>query len=270
MLTLGRAKTLAGKAGEPIPTPFTQLREEGVHIRRGQFTLISAAPGVGKSLYSLKVALASGVRTFYASADTDGATTWLRAASMLTGDTTYEIEQKVKAGNTRQIDAEIGKVRHMRFSFDSPIDLDKLEEDISVYGHVYGAWPDLVVIDNIRNMEMGESGDGSSSDAAACDYLHDFAHTTGCAVVGLHHVVGMYDNGTTPVPQSGLINKVSKVPEMILTLYRSEDVGTTGRGALFVCPVKNRTGKADPSGNWSIPLRYEPARMLLEDWTPNG
>lgn len=269
MLTLARAKMVAGGAGDPIPTVFTQLGEEGIHFRRGQFTLISAAPGVGKSLFSLRLALSANVPTFYVSADTDAATTYMRAASMLTGETTYEVERKIEARNTREIDIRMGMLKHLRFSFESPIFLNDFEEDMHMYGHVYGRWPELVVVDNIRNME-GDDGDAANQDARSCDYLHDFAHKTGASVVGLHHVVGAYDDGTTPVPQSGLINKISKVPEMILTLYRSEDVGTTGHGALFVCPVKNRTGKADPSGNWSIPLRYEPARMSLNDWNPNG
>lgn len=264
MLTLTRAKRARGEAGDPLPTVFETLARETVHIRKGQFTLVAAAPGVGKSVFGMALALRSGVPGYYASADTDAFTMYLRAGSMFTGWRTNDIEAAVSGGMTAEVDAHLEKVNHVRFDFSGRIEIPSLEEELKAYAMTYGEWPSLIAIDNLSNIDM--DGDGQQALENSCDYLHELSRETGAAVIALHHVTGPYDDGITPVPLSGLRGKISKVPEMVLTLYRDPSVGLSGLGSLFVCPVKNRTGKADPSGGWSLPLRYEPPRMKLEDY----
>lgn len=264
MLTLTRARYSRGAAGDPLPTVFETLARNTVHFRRGQFTLIAAAPGVGKSVLGTTVALKCGAPAFYASADTDAFTMYLRAGSMYTGYQTSEIEIAVTHGNTATIDALLEKKNNVRFDFSGRIEVEALEEELEAYAVTYGEWPHSIWIDNISNLDM--EGEATQALEAACDYLHELSRVTGAAVSALHHVTGPFDDGITPVPLSGLRGKISKVPEMVLTLYRDAAVGIEGRGTMYVCPVKNRTGKADPSGNWALPLRYEPPRMKLEDY----
>lgn len=268
MLTLAQARHARGAAGEPLPPVFRTLARNGVHIRRGQFTLVAAAPGVGKSVFATAALLRAGVPAFYFSADTDAFTMYLRAGAMLTGWSTEDIENAVNHGNTAEVDARLERASAVRFDFAGRIEIDALEEELTAYAGVYGEWPHAIAVDNLSNLDS--EGDGYQALESACDYLHELARTTGSAVVALHHVTGEYDDGTKPVPLSGLRGKVSKVPEVVLTLYRDANVGLDGIGNLYVCPVKNRTGRADPSGGWSLPLRYEPPRMQLEDYPANG
>ncbi|MCG5459601.1 AAA family ATPase [Micromonospora sp. PSH03] len=254
-----------GSAGDPLPTVFKTLAAESVHIRRGQFTLIAAAPGVGKSVFALSIALRAGSPAFYASADTDAFTMYLRAGAMVTGWQTGDIENAVEHRNTSAVDAHLEKLNHIRLDFSGRIEVDALEEELQAYAATYGEWPHSIWIDNLSNLDLPDAGEGYLALEAACDYLHELARETGAAVVALHHVTGTFDDGITPVPMSGLRGKVSKVPETILTLYRDATTGTDEIGRLYVCPVKNRTGKADPSGAWHLPLLYEPPRMKLAD-----
>ncbi|WP_186315747.1 DnaB-like helicase C-terminal domain-containing protein [Catellatospora sichuanensis] len=265
MLTLTRAKHTKGAAGEPIPTVFQTLAAESVHVRRGQFTLIAAAPGVGKSVFALSLVLKAEVPSFYFSADTDAFTMYLRAGAMFTGYRTVDIEHAVEHKNTQQIDALLEKKSHCRFDFSGSIEIDMLEEELKAYAATYGEWPHVIVIDNLSNMRLDDAPEGYQALEAACDYLHELARETGAAVIALHHVTGTFDDGITAVPLSGLRGKVSKVPEMVLTLHRDASVGTDEMGTMYVTPVKNRTGKADPSGSWSLPLKYAPPTMTLED-----
>lgn len=263
MLTLTRAKLSRGSAGEPLPTVFQSLAAEGIHFRRGQLTLLAAAPGVGKSVKALTIALRCGAPGYYASADTDAFTMYLRAGAMFTGWSTQDIENAVMAANTAQVDALLEKKANVRMDFAGRIEQAALEADLQAYAMTYGEWPHFIVIDNISNLES--EGDGYQALEASCDYLHELGRETGAAILALHHVTGEYDDGIKPVPLSGLRGKISKVPEMILTLYRN--VEST---RLFVCPVKNRTGRNDSSANWNIPLVYSPARMRLEDFKSEG
>lgn len=265
MLTLTRAKTARGSAGEPLPTVFATLANETVHIRRGQFTLIASAPGVGKSLFAMTLVLKADVPAWYGSADTDAFTMYLRAAAMFTGWSTEDIENAVAAGYTEPIDTVLEHKNHVRFDFSGRIEVDALEEELKAYAVTYGEWPHAIVVDNLSNLDVDTTAEGHLALEAACDYLHELARSTGAAVIGLCHVIGNFDDGITPVPMSGLKGKISKVPELILTLYRDSNTGTEGVGTMWVCVVKNRTGKADPSGAFALPLHYEPPRMRLQD-----
>lgn len=70
----------------------------------------------------------------------------------------------------------------------------------------------------------------------------------------LHHATGRYEDGDTPIPQSGLENKVAKIPAQILTLTRKGE-------NMWVHVVKNRAGKADPKGGLSAQLYVDLATM---------
>jgi hypothetical protein len=123
--------------------------------------------------------------------------------------------------------------------------------------------PSLIVMDNLKDLYGGGvDGDWAMSDR--CEYLKVAARSTGACVVGLHHVTGEYDDGIKPVPMSGLIDKISKKPELILTLNRNAQAVTfEGYQTLNACVVKNRGGKADASGGWAIPITADMDRMRL-------
>ncbi|MER7445010.1 AAA family ATPase [Micromonospora avicenniae] len=261
MLTLTRAKLSRGSAGEPLPTVFQSLAAEGIHFRRGQLTLVAAAPGVGKSVLALTKSLHTGSPGYYASADTDAFTMYLRAGAMFTGWRTSDIENAVMHGNTAQVDALLEKKSDVRMDFSGRIEQLALEDDLKAYAMTYGEWPHFIVIDNISNMES--EGEGYQALEYSCDYLHELGRKTGAAIIALHHVTGEYDDGIKPVPLSGLRGKISKVPEMILTLHRNAE-----SNRLYVCPVKNRTGKNAAAANWWVTLDYDPGRMKLADLPP--
>ncbi|WP_353890553.1 hypothetical protein [Micromonospora sp. WMMA1363] len=188
---------------------------------------------------------------------------YLRAGAMLTGWSTSDIEHAVMHGSTATVDALLERRSGLRMDFAGRIELDALEADLKAYALTYGEWPHFIVVDNISNMES--DGEGYQALEASCDYLHELARETGAAIIALHHVTGEYDDGIKPVPLSGLRGKISKVPEMILTLFRNPE-----SNRLFVCPVKNRTGKNAASANWWVPLDYDPSVMRLRDLAENG
>lgn len=264
MLTLSRAKRSSQGAGDPLPTVFQALAANGVHIRQGQLCLIAAAPGVGKSLVSLTKAVRAEVPTFYASADSDEFTMYVRAAAMLTGWTVDECEAAIRGTDegARTIEAALDGMHMVRWSFEPSIDYNDLEDHLEAFAGTYGDWPKLIVVDNLKDLA---DPDGETSLADRCKYLKVIARHTNAAVIALHHVTGEYDDGNKPVPLSGLMDKISKIPEVILTLHRNPSAVTfDGRQHLFVCPVKNRGGKADPSGSWGIPISAFMDRMRLE------
>lgn len=224
--------------------------------------MIAAAPGVGKSLVSLTVAMRAKVPTYYFSADSDESVMYIRAAAMLTGWTTGDIEHQIKQGNIQTIDAKLNGHDHIQFDFNPSPSMDDIDEELQAFASAYGEWPRLVVVDNIRNV-FDPDGEKNSVDGII-DFLNERAREMRACVIGLHHVTGAYDDGITPVPLSGLTGKVSKIPATILTLNRNPQLEFNGAQAMNVSPVKNRGGKADPSGQWQLPLTAHMDQMTLE------
>lgn len=254
MLSLLQASRLRKGAGEALPTVFRSWDKEGVHVRRGQLTLIASAPGVGKSALALAFAVKSAQPGLYLSMDTDALTTTIRAGQMVTGASSDIVEDLLDDG-----ELSLRSLDHIAFSFRSGIDFTELSMIVAAYGEKHGAYPAWIIVDNLANIAFGTDNEFGELRRIIAD-LHQLSRITQAAVIALHHVTGQFDNGNQPVPLSGLQGKVSKMPELILTLCRGARPDT-----LLVAPVKNRSGKADPSGGWRIPMTAQLETMTIGD-----
>lgn len=262
MLTLNQGRRKNTAAGAPIYSPIGALNSNEVFMRRGQLTLVSAASGVGKSAIVQAIIQRGddygGHNTaLYFSADTDETTMWIRSACITTGYDSSSIEQMIRDGNIAGIEAEVAvATRHMAFVYNtSPSDQDVLRE-VEAYSVKHGVYPEVIVIDNLMNLYAGD-GDEFAALQGNCDFLHELARETKAAVIALHHVTGDFSNGDKPVPRSGLRGKIDKTPEVVLTLYRLN-------AQMYLCPVKNRNGRADPRAEWQLPVFVDLARMNFQ------
>ena len=260
MYSLLQSTRIRGSAGEPLPTVFKSLESAGIQFKRGQYVLIAAGAGTGKSAFTLTQALKSGVPTLYFSADSDSYTQSVRSLAIMAG-------VSVEAANKAVLSNSLGSMADallnipIRFNYDASPSLDTIETCVEAYEEVYGEYPALIVIDNITNVRIGGEGDDDpfSGLEGLNDYLHTMARETGACVVGLHHVTGPYNDAEKPIPLSGVKGQISRVPELILTLFRP------GPNRIGVSAVKNRGGKADPSGNDFVELEFTGDMMRIRD-----
>lgn len=258
MLSLTQASRLKGQAGKRLPDVWSAWEQNKISFRRGQLHLIVAAPGVGKSVVTLSYALQAKVPTLYISMDTDPFTTSVRAVSALTQTTLDQAEAGLDHEFEFATDAlkEAGKT--LRFSFPASPNTADLFQHIFAYGEAEGQWPELIIIDNLANIAF-ESDEFGEMRTMMAD-LQTMASRTKAAVVVLHHSTGLYEDGHTPIPQSGVNGKVSKFPSMVLTLCLGGD------NQLFVSAVKNRFGPADPAGyKVRAQLAVDYSRMQVND-----
>jgi len=206
----------------------------------------------------LNYAMRSGAATLYFSADSDAFVQVSRAYSIVTGcpyeEAAYAVRQK---GD--EVASTLGAAR-VRFCFDPAPTLTVIEREIQAYYEQYGEFPELIVIDNILDIRLdAEYSGGYEALDNLLVWLHQAARKCNACVVGLHHVTGVHNNADSPVPLNGVKGQVGRVPELILTLHRQ------GTGGLGVSVVKNRTGKADPSGHKLISLRFQGESMILQE-----
>ena len=253
---LSRVVKRPDKSGVPITHDLTGLTASGVEIRRGELTMVAAAPGQGKSSFALKVALTCGEPTLYVSADTNSRTQAVRALSMLTGRRQDDMDAALDA-NGDWCSLELHRAGHLRWAFESSPSMDDIELEILAFIESHGQPPSLLVVDNASDVTMESVGDEWATLRELMRSLKWFARHYNMAVLALHHTSEAYAGNPCP-PRSSVQGKVNAVPALILTLASTV-------GWMAVCPVKNRSGWADPSGERAIMLDWEPETMFLAD-----
>lgn len=262
MFTLAQSIHIKGHAGDPLPPVWDALEMKGTRFLRGQLALVCAGPGVGKSALMLSYALKAKVPTLYFSADSDAFTQLSRALSIVTG---WPMEKSTKAVRDGDIGQDMFSDIPIRFNYQASPTIDQIEVSMRAYDEVYGDFPALVIVDNVTNVRTGGDNDDDpfSGLESLMDYLHDMARTTKSCVVGLHHVTGPFNDADKAIPLSGVKGQIARVPELVLTLHK--EVDEFGPDLLNVSTVKNRGGKADPSGSDYVSLEFAGDCMQIRD-----
>lgn len=210
--------------------------------------MIVAAPGVGKSVMATNLAHKMS-DSLYISLDTDAFTWSARAAAIDTGWPIDKIEQfgidSVDTGP--DFDA-------MTLASPWSASVSDIAEEIQAYVTVFGRVPQIVFVDNLDNVtpDVESSSDEgyAGGERAVLDSLHKLARKLDTNICVLHHSTGKYEDGNVPIPLSGLMNKVGKLPATILTLTREGE-------NLQVFAVKNRGGPSDPTAQAPINFDYD-------------
>ena len=257
MRTLARAVGSKDIGGEPLPHIFRTFEANKVVIRRAEISMIAGTPGAGKSTLALALALRSQVPTLYISADTNPHTMAMRLLSMITGKPQSDAELMLNndVANSRKIINEASG--HIFWSFESAPTLADIDQEVLAFEELWGCAPTLIVVDNLMDVanDGGEEFAGMRSTIKELKYL---ARDTNAAVLVLHHTKESYV-GNPCQPRSALQGMVAQLPALICT------VGTDAPGYIAVAPVKNRYGKADPSGDTAFWLQFNPEIMDVSD-----
>jgi hypothetical protein len=214
---------------------------------------------------TLTMVLEALVPSLMYSADSDAFTQLSRSIANLADiKVSHAAEMILEDRITDEIKEELRKVP-LIIDYDSSPTPHDIEEILLAYYEMCNEFPALIVVDNITNVvtDASDSGDPFSGLEALMDYLHSMARQTGACVIGLHHVTGEYNNGDKPIPLNGVKGQITRVPEMVLTLHKK--LLENGRWILCASPVKNRGGKADPTGQTYAELEFIGETMKVID-----
>lgn len=268
MRSLARVASKPGATGVPLPPVFTELEKAGIRPRRGQVTMICAAPNGGKSFLALywvlRLVQGEGLSALYFSADTDDMTTKVRALAILTGDDVDLIERRILKGKGQEYDDLLWELKGLRFDFETDPDFPHMGEEILAFNEAWGQYPDVIVVDNLMNVVSGREDEWPGMKDVTKG-LHRMARLTDAAVFVLHH---MREDGdpTYPAPRRGIAGRLSQLPEMILSLGFDPVYGL-----LRIACVKNRGGPADPSGETYVTFYTDVAHGAIYEnkWARN-
>ena len=260
MLSLTRAWSGATTKAAPLPDVWETLKKKQVRFRRGQLTMVAAAPNAGKSMFALVYAIKAEVPTLFFSADTDVTTVMIRAASHISGHAQITVEQNLDV-KSNYYDESFEKMKHIQWVFDSSPSLDDIELEVKAYQELYGVPPQLIVVDNLMNVAAETDNEWAGLRAIMME-LHDLARNTEACVLVLHHVseASEYGDGTYPPARRSIHGKVSQLPSLMLTL------GYDPMGKqLRVAAVKNRFGPNSADGKDWVPLDANYAACQIGD-----
>lgn len=205
----------------PLPVVNRALNAGGVVLRRGQFSLLASAPGVGKTLFATNLAIRTRVPTMYFSADSDEWTVKTRAISILTGHelTTVERNLGTDPAWAEHYEDALGNVDHVDWCFQTDIDPEFIVLRLEAYAELRGQYPQLVIVDNLGNTVVDQDNEGAEL-RSCCREMQRIARLLNLHVIALHHVIGVKEGGFQPINLGDILYKLSKIPESVFGLHR--------------------------------------------------
>jgi len=258
MLSLHQAAAKSTNDYALLPDLFPPLAAEGIRFRRGQLTMIAGQPNAGKSLLALYMAVQMKVPTLYISADTDGYTTAIRSAAMVTGHRVSSVEEAFATGTGQDFyGTELESIKHLQFDFAPSPTLDEIDLAIRAYAEAYGEYPHMIIVDNAMNVVSLHNDEWSGLREIA-KAMHHIARETQAAVMLLHHTTENEGRPDIPPARKAIQGKIAQLPEMILTVAL---VPFTGE--FRVACVKNRFAKNSADGSQYVTLWSDASRMML-------
>lgn len=213
----------------PLPVYNEYFQRIGLVFRRGQFSLLAAGPGVGKTLFATNLAISLPASpaepdgyprdNLYFSADSDEWTVKQRSCSILTGTHLNLVENQLNDETWEKFYAEkLRTVDQNDWCFSPDIDMEFIAHRILAHTEQRGEPPQLVVVDNLANTIVDQDNEGAEL-RQACRELQRMARSTKTHIMALHHTVGKYENGDIAIPLNGLLYNLGKIPETVMSLH---------------------------------------------------
>lgn len=260
MLTASRSLTLSAEAGHELPRvpAFASLYAKGCRPRHGEVIMVAGRSGTQKSGFALFWTAQMNLPTLYFSADMRPFTASTRLASMMTGETTEEVEvgwDRSLEDRQRYLDA-VAKL-NITFSFGSPIRWPVVDEEIEAYVEVHDMYPQVIVFDNLMDFEGAESD--YTEQMAVMSTVTELARYTGATVILLHHASDKSWEAQSepwqPPSRKDIKGGMSEKPELSLSV--ALDAHTMD---YRVAVIKQRMGPSDPTARTYAVMRCDPAR----------
>ena len=249
MKSLARsARRVQEDGGQFLAPVFLPLEQAKIRLRSGTATFVAGPPGAMKTGLVLYWMLRLNRPTIYFSADSEAFEIVERSAAAISGDTVETVRRNPEA-YAQQLKDVAGNVR---FVYEDSPSYTDVELEIAAYAEVFGAFPEIIVIDNLMNLV----GENESEWAAHRDHarvIHRLTRITKAALVVLAHMSDDRTDPSTPAPRSKLMGKVGALPKMILSLAMNGD-------ELRIAAVKSRWSAADASGQNYVTLYVDPSR----------
>lgn len=255
MLSLAQAAAKRGNAGQPLPGMYQKLADREAFINRGQLSLIVGPPSAGKSLFIMNYIVRAKVPTLAFFLDSDQLTVAARFGAIVSDETFYHVKN-----NIDDYTGALHKVNDVQTVFTGE-DLGDLKLQVEAYEARYGAYPSLILIDNLGNITSSMADEWSLLKALTLE-LDKLAKQWQCAIVATHHTTDL--NSCEPAQRTAILGKIAQYPRLIYS------IGFNPQSTEYkIAVVKNSSGPSDPQAFNPVVMWADTARMKLMESNPN-
>jgi hypothetical protein len=260
VLSLAQAAEKRGSAGIPLPNMWPCLAQREAYINRGQLTLIVGPASAGKSLMSMNYIVKARVPTLAFFLDADQLTVAARFGAILTKEPFSTVK-----GSIDEYLGALHQVKDVQAVFNGET-LDDLKLQVQAYEARYGAYPSMILIDNLGNLTSSMADEWTLLKALTLE-LDKLAKEWQCAIVATHHTTDL--NTCEPAQRTAILGKITQYPRLIFSIGFNPE-----SWEYKVAIVKNSSGPSDPQAMNPVVMWADTAKMqLLESnpfWTPSG
>lgn len=142
-----------GNIGQALPHPYKCLETNRATFRRGATSLIAGTPGSFKTVVGLNLLekwAGHGIRSLYFAADSDEVTVVNRLSGIITGTNVETVERRMMEGKRQEFENALRNKLARRAEFEyEQMDFEDVVRHTKSYEAVYGAYPDVLFIDNL-------------------------------------------------------------------------------------------------------------------------
>jgi hypothetical protein len=232
------------------------LYEIGLRPPRGEVIMITGRSGSMKSKFAMWWAWIMGVPTLYFAADMSKATVGLRLAALEIGKPDWQIAKRLETDPAARAHlAERLAGLKMWFEYASPIRWDTLDAALDAYVSIWDAYPELIVLDNLMDIEGSSSEYGPQMEAMAA--ITELARAIDSTILVLHHATdkpqGQRRDPSLPPPRADIKGGMSEKPSLTLSVAFAKE-----EQQLRVAIIKQRDGACDPDASTWATLHADP------------
>lgn len=266
MYSPGKASRRVGTRGAPLPSPYKIFDDSSVKVtfRRGGVSMLAGVPGAFKTALALNEVVSwadQGMHIQYFSIDSDESTIIQRLNGIVTGKGMQEVESYLRSNPTyfdEQLNDRLGD--RVMFEYQNQ-DWDSMVYHVKSYEQKYGAYPDVIVVDNL--IDLAPDIYAFSEMQAIIKSADSLAKRIGAHVHILHHArLVSHDSAMDvtpgqPPPANEIQGRMTQFPTLVMTL------GAAGMN-LRLAVVKNRFGWQYPDARVSHPFQVNSNMRVVE------
>ena len=255
-----------GVVGQRLNLPWPSLSSI-VKMHTKEIVIVGGAPGSGKSLIAINLAMAVDYPVLYIAQDTPASV----VARMVSIEKGWDLEKSMKelfSGAAADSLSATMREKHSNIVIERrPVSVERIENMLDAYEEWWGYPPPLVVVDNLIDMRVeGSTHADMSFFTKTLPELKFLANEKNTCIMLLHHVVRRGENnqagrGTAPLTLNDLYFAGEREARLVLGVYNN------GEDALHVQVLKQQDGRSSADGNISVDLKWTPRMARLEDWT---
>ncbi len=261
MRTLNRAVATLGGSGAKLTLPWHALNQL-VTLRTNELVILAGAPGGGKSMVAVNMAMEMQYPILYFAQDSPNSIL-ARMGAIATGRKTSEVASAFEDPEVR------GRLAHRLEGHQNPmlifnrgaVTIDQLEQKVHAMREWAGMYPPLVFIDNLIDMIVpGVTHTETTFYATILPQLKQMCNENDMTIIGLHHVTRgggsetSHGTGTRPIKMNDLLFAGEREARHVWGVFHP----AADEHQLQLQILKQQDGPADPDGGLRVGLRWFP------------